>query len=235
MNWLDLVVIALLVLGAFRGLRRGLIRSVLGLAGLVLGLVLASQLYRPLADYLELHYGTVSRMASGISPHLPLASTVASAPAGESGALVSAIENLPLPELVSRYLLTISEQAAALPSAATVGEALSHLLAASIVGVLCFVAVFAATQVVALLLSAAISGLVSVTPLVIVDRLAGLALGALYVGVILTLVIGGLSLLSAMPAFAFLRPALAGSTTTPVFLGVFEFLMPRVPGWLSLG
>lgn len=235
MNLVDLIIVALVAIGAFRGLRRGLVRSVLGLAGLVIGLVLASQLYRPLADYLELHYGTVSRMAAGITPHLPLASTVAATPAGESGALAGAIENLPLPELISRYLAAASEPAANLPGAATVGEALSHLLAGSIVGILCFVGIFIVTQVVTLLLASAISGLISITPLVVVDRLAGMALGAVYVAVILALVVGGLSLVSAMPGFAFVGPALEGSQVAPFLLRAFEFFMPRVPGWLSLG
>ncbi len=235
MNILDWIVVASLTVGAVRGLRRGLVRSVLGLAGLILGLVVASRFYRPLTEYLELHYGAVTRMASGIAAHLPLPSTVAATPASEGGALVEAVQGMGLPEFVTGYLVAGAEQLANLPDAATVGEALATLLASSVVGVLSFVALFVATQVLTALLAWVISGVISVTPLVVVDRLAGMALGAVYVGVVVTLVIGGLALLAGMPAFSFMTQVLAASKTAPFFLDLFELLLPRIPDWLSLG
>jgi uncharacterized membrane protein required for colicin V production len=45
MNWLDIVLIVLLFIPTFMGLRQGLIKAALSLAGLIVGVVLAGRLY----------------------------------------------------------------------------------------------------------------------------------------------------------------------------------------------
>ncbi len=52
MNWLDLVLIVILVVAAFIGLRIGIIKAVLSLAGVVLGVILAGRFYNALAPSL---------------------------------------------------------------------------------------------------------------------------------------------------------------------------------------
>jgi membrane protein required for colicin V production len=52
MNWLDIVIIAVLVPGAFTGLRTGLIKASLSLAGLIVGINLAGRYYLTLAEQL---------------------------------------------------------------------------------------------------------------------------------------------------------------------------------------
>ncbi len=52
MNWLDIVLIILLVIPAFIGLRQGLIRAVLSLAGMTLGVFLAGRYYGNVAGAL---------------------------------------------------------------------------------------------------------------------------------------------------------------------------------------
>ncbi len=52
MNWLDIVIIVLLVASIFSGLRAGLIKSVLSLAGLIVGISLAGRYYLALAERL---------------------------------------------------------------------------------------------------------------------------------------------------------------------------------------
>ena len=49
MNGLDIVILVGLVVPAFIGLRRGLIKSALSLAGLIIGVVLAGNLYQPIS------------------------------------------------------------------------------------------------------------------------------------------------------------------------------------------
>ena len=49
MNWLDIVIIVALVVPAFVGLKLGIIKAVLSLVGLIIGVVLASNFYQPLA------------------------------------------------------------------------------------------------------------------------------------------------------------------------------------------
>ncbi len=52
MNWLDIVLIVALVIPTVIGMKRGLIRSALFLAGLLIGIILAGNLYKPLANLL---------------------------------------------------------------------------------------------------------------------------------------------------------------------------------------
>ncbi len=49
MNWLDIILIVLLVIPTLIGLRRGLIKAVLSLAGLIIGVVLAGNFYQPVS------------------------------------------------------------------------------------------------------------------------------------------------------------------------------------------
>lgn len=52
MNWLDIVLIVSLVIPTVIGLRQGLIKSVLSLAGLIVGIILAGIFYEALAGLL---------------------------------------------------------------------------------------------------------------------------------------------------------------------------------------
>lgn len=52
MSWLDIIIVVSLVLVAFMGLKKGLIKVVLTLAGLIVGVVLAGQFYLPLSERL---------------------------------------------------------------------------------------------------------------------------------------------------------------------------------------
>lgn len=233
MTMLDWIIVACLVVGGLRGLRRGLIRSFLGLAGLIIGLFLATEFYRPLSQYLETQYSVISRIAAGIAPHLPLAAPVASTPPGQGAAFPDAVRGLGLPDFVTKYLLSATQHAPNLPGVETVGQAVAALLASAIVGLLCFAGILLVAQIAAALLASVIAGAVSVTPLGLLDHLAGLAVGAAYAAVILSLLLGGLSLFTSVPTFAFLRPFLQNSRLAPGFVSFFQYLLPRVPTWFG--
>lgn len=53
MNWLDIVIVVVLLIAAFDGLRRGIIGAVLSLAGLVVGILLAVRYYVPFSERLS--------------------------------------------------------------------------------------------------------------------------------------------------------------------------------------
>ncbi len=52
MSWLDLVLVVVLAVSAFLGLRMGIIKAVLSLVGVIVGVVLAGQYYVALGDVL---------------------------------------------------------------------------------------------------------------------------------------------------------------------------------------
>ena len=52
MNWLDIVILVVVVIPAFLGLRIGIIKAALSLAGLIVGIILAGHYYVPLSEQL---------------------------------------------------------------------------------------------------------------------------------------------------------------------------------------
>ena len=52
MSWLDIVIIVVVVIATFWGLRIGIIKAVLSLAGLIVGVILAGRFYVPLSQQL---------------------------------------------------------------------------------------------------------------------------------------------------------------------------------------
>ena len=52
MNWLDIVILVIVAASTFAGLRNGLIKTVLSLAGLIVGVMLAGRYYVSLAEKL---------------------------------------------------------------------------------------------------------------------------------------------------------------------------------------
>jgi membrane protein required for colicin V production len=53
MNWLDIVIVIVMIISVIGGIASGLIKSVFSLAGLIVGVVLAGRYYTGLADHLS--------------------------------------------------------------------------------------------------------------------------------------------------------------------------------------
>ncbi len=53
MNWLDIVILVIVVINIFLGLKIGMIKAFLSLAGLIVGIILAGRYYIPLAERLS--------------------------------------------------------------------------------------------------------------------------------------------------------------------------------------
>lgn len=53
MNWLDILILVIIALSAFFGYRKGFLRKVLGIAGLILGFILAVKFYSPVSSLFE--------------------------------------------------------------------------------------------------------------------------------------------------------------------------------------
>jgi len=60
MNWLDIVIIVVLVLSVLGGLKNGLIKSALGFAGLLLGIFLAGRYYAQVGGWLPIEDAAVA-------------------------------------------------------------------------------------------------------------------------------------------------------------------------------
>lgn len=64
MNWLDIVIIVVAVLLGIVGLRQGIIRTVFGIAGLMVGIILAGCYYQPFAALLSTSGATWAKIAA---------------------------------------------------------------------------------------------------------------------------------------------------------------------------
>ncbi len=53
MNWLDIVILVVVAISTFLGLKIGIIKAALSLAGLIVGVILAGHYYAPLAEQLS--------------------------------------------------------------------------------------------------------------------------------------------------------------------------------------
>ena len=53
MNWLDIVIVVAVAISTFLGLRMGIIKAVLSLAGVIVGVILAGRYYVPLSHQLS--------------------------------------------------------------------------------------------------------------------------------------------------------------------------------------
>ena len=53
MNWLDIVIIVVIAIATLLGLRTGIIKAVLSMAGLVVGIILAGRYYAPISEQLS--------------------------------------------------------------------------------------------------------------------------------------------------------------------------------------
>ncbi len=62
MNWLDWLIVVIVSFSAFQGLRRGLLASLAGLAGTLVGLFVAYTYHRPLADYLIINWNVEEKI-----------------------------------------------------------------------------------------------------------------------------------------------------------------------------
>ncbi|MFI5145235.1 MAG: CvpA family protein [Ignavibacteria bacterium] len=63
MNWLDIVIAVIIALSAVLGFRKGFLRKVLGIMGIILGFVLAVRFYKPISEFAG---GTIKSGASWI-------------------------------------------------------------------------------------------------------------------------------------------------------------------------
>ena len=68
MNWLDIVVLVVMVLSIFLGLRIGIIKAALSLVGVIVSVILAGRYYAPLSEQLTFipHAGTANIVAFAI-------------------------------------------------------------------------------------------------------------------------------------------------------------------------
>ncbi|MDR9786456.1 MAG: CvpA family protein [Peptococcaceae bacterium MAG4] len=170
-NWLDWMIVIIIVLSALGGLRSGFLKSVAGLAGMVIGLVVAFAYHRPLAAYLTSRWNVQDRLQPMLEKFLKN--------------LIPGNETL-------TYVSYPESSVAALPVASNplnpLGDQLMEVFTSGILEVLCFLILLFATLWGASLVGSILNKIANFSFLGLPNHLGGFLFG-LVRGIIIVMVI----------------------------------------------
>lgn len=221
MNWLDILLIFIIIWNAWMGLRTGLLAGAARLAGALAGFAAALSFYQPLADAVNLKWNMVSIIgrlftggdkSAGGPPKLPGAQDLFYPGTASSG--------------IAKGLYGI-------------GESISRVLASGILDIICFIIIFLAVSWIVSLAGVVMGIIARKAFLGPVDRAGGFLLGTAK-GCVISAAVVALAISLQLPAafFAggkktsFLTLALQKSALAPYFLKGFEYLKIHFPGWI---
>ena len=138
-NYADITIFVILLLGALLGFRRGLIRSLLGLLGTLIALFLALKFHRPVALFAGEATGLLEKWTDFFTKHVPLPEAISALPVDSSGlqGLDAVIGRLFLPEFLKtqlwEWLELISRDATGI---STIGELVGRGIALALLSAL---------------------------------------------------------------------------------------------------
>ena len=227
MNWLDWLIVAVLVFSAFQGLRRGFVSSVAKLAGLLLGFIVGITYNRDLAAYLNSQWGIEDKIMPVTEKILKFFFPVkeAAGPVSNASATVSP-----------------AGLAAAQPSPYSVlfpySESLVSSFTATILNAICFLALILATVWLVNLAGYLLTRIAKATPLGPLNHIGGLIFGGIR-GVIILMIL--LALMSPFQRTELLPEnsigvsprqggAFSNSKLLPYFAPLFNAIDRSLPG-----
>ncbi len=229
MNWVDWVIIVIILGTTVRGARRGFILTLTGLAAQVGSIVAAFILTRPLTSFLETRLGWASALASFLGRHIKLPAEFGSTGISNlsSGQLWSLLEQSGLPEQYKDAVVTwIADSPGG--TAVTLQAFIHQSLGMLLLNALVFIALLILARWVITLFGRGVSEAVRTVGAGGLDRAGGFALG-LAQGALLVALVLGLTL----PFLATWSPAGAAAINASwlgtLFINGFYMIAP----WLS--
>lgn len=225
MNYVDIVILAILIVGFIKGFLKGFWASVLALAGTVIGLIGAYFLTAPLVSYLQKTWGVVSNVAAwwdGVFVVLPnYAKPYDPNSVAEFFQGIDSIEWLkPISALIKDHFLEV--EAIAGPGA-TWGEILPLLIAQILVASIAFFALIIILRLVWSLLARAFSGIAAMS---LANRLLGGILQLCLAAMWLSLVVGIVYPLVGLGILEPIKDMLSTSHFVPILIGIYRAMIP---------
>ncbi|GAW93700.1 CvpA family protein [Calderihabitans maritimus] len=232
MNYVDITIIILLLLGAWRGYRSGLLETLGGLAGFLLSLLLAVFYTRSLAAILDQSFGIIDWLKGWLNAHIPVAALLQQVERQS----VSGVEQLSLPPFYQKLLVGYLGKSLAAGGTAyeSVSEALAAAIASFLLQGITFLLIWFGSLLVLKVFFRLITRSIDKTLLGAVNRLAGTAVGFLttylVVGAIAALITPLLALYATRPESVFysLSRSVAGSYLIPWLVNGFNFLAQEI-------
>lgn len=222
MNWLDWLLIIIISLSAWHGLKAGFIVGVARLLGLVLGLAAAFTGYKNLAVYLDHQWNWGESISVFILERFPQALINGALDSIAPGSLTEPTpgsEQL-LEDMVTGYAANAARE-----------------MAGSVLELISFAILALAVYILVNIMMRALSGAASHSLLGPLDRIGGLILGLARGGLVIIIAAALLNPMYSAGAVTgdvqngFLGHAVTGSVVLPYAQTAVEFLKLQFPGW----
>ncbi|HEY8449575.1 MAG TPA: CvpA family protein [Bacillota bacterium] len=223
MTGLDVLLIIYIALGALSGFWAGLIRMVVALGGLLGSWLIAAFFTGRAVALADARWDVIDRLAAFASKY------------GGFGAdhpvvtdLRALIMALPLPPALQEALLE-AVQRSALLTAGQAGDAaglLNHLLAQGLANILAFTLLFVLARAAFAVLATALEAVIALSPLALVNRLAGAGLGLVRNAAIATLALGLITPVAVLFDQTWFMTIVQRSTLASRLLDVFHTVSP---------
>lgn len=236
LNWLDVVILLVLLLGIIRGLRAGFIRLLLGLVGFVLGFWGASTWARSAVQLSERSFRAVTVLASVIRRYIDIPTDVALMPikAISPSDIMAGVRTLPLPPdlktSIARYLNSLLSNMNTVPTA-TVGDFLYKAFASLCLHAVAFLLILYIIRGIALVMADVLSQTFAQGSAgALTNGLLGAALGLAQSAISLVAIIGLLTPLVNLSPSADLARVFATSRIAPALSRSFMWAVSRFGG-----
>ena len=186
MNWTDLIVFAIIVLFAIIGLKRGFFITIIKIASFFVSVLIAIKLYPVLSKVFQ-KTAVYLKIKASILNTLLMKKQELTAGGGTEQASESLIDSLPLPE----FLKSIIDKGAASAAQgyAELADNVSSQLANLVCDIVSVIVLFAAAMIAFVILKFIFKGIAKLPVFKQLDKIGGLALGAveglLYVYILL--------------------------------------------------
>ncbi len=236
MNIFDFLIMLLLAFGAYKGFKRGFIRSFGGLLGLVASLMVAVKFNQIFAAYLDKQFEITNKLGGWLAKVLPLPSIAPESDTISAGLAVVMIEEMSLPDFMKKSLANNVEQIIqdGLIGIGNLPELISIGLAGMLLKGFAFILLFFATGAIVKLAVNLISSFLGYTPLGPVNSVAGMGLGVILYGIFFAVVLSVFSPLIVVSA------SQGGSTAGIIhssyffsqFLDLFDILSGYILGFI---
>ncbi|MBR5318039.1 MAG: CvpA family protein [Peptococcaceae bacterium] len=206
---LDIILVAVFLVMAILGFRKGFLKSLIGLFGSLIALALSYVLAAPVTVWLNEQFGTAETFAVTIRDLLPMPdnfSTVLASFEG-MGQLYTYLDQSFLPDSMKQSILTaVQEQVDAVGAGvyATMADTIAVTVANSILQGLVFIGLWALFCVALFLVSHVLAGVVHLVPVVgLIDRLGGMAVSIVLTVITVLILYKGISVLGLMEGSLF--------------------------------
>jgi uncharacterized membrane protein required for colicin V production len=238
MNAIDIGILVLLVLGALRGYRRGLLLTVVGLGSYLVGLLVATRYYGVVAAFLNNKLALSDRIAQylGTSSAIPASATQVSVTLLQPSQVGTALSGLPIPVFAREELARSVDDIINLSfqqGITRLGEAVNYFFANIVVDALAFLLLCLVVGKLVRIIAGWLTDFTGGSLLGGMNRTAGLIAGAATTSLLLVVLAGVL-----VPFLTFAGQGKAGvslaellsqSVLVPHLMTGWHFLVRKLP------